>query len=233
MSSSRVTGVFPLDHDYMTADWGISNSVYDMDVGQWPSAPLTHQQLMNNNTEQSIPAELSQSPWSVVRLPPNQQVDAGVVTFAPQRGRPYEILRLREEILESRPALPVVFGPEPPVSPVIDDDMDGWEDLYGASSYAGSSTVHDSPRSEGLSWCQIDSSPLNSPSPGQVAGQSHMFKAVVPGSASPKSRGIRTRALTPQEKQETRDVRKAKACWACHLSKIKVGRGGLNLWNVG
>ena len=203
----------------MRAGWGTGNNIYEMGGGQWPSAPLTHQHSMCN-MEPLIPTEMSQSPWSVARLPPNQRADPGCVTFEPPAGRPLEILRVREEVLESKK----VFGPEPSISPMM-DDIDGWEDVYPCtgSSYASSSTVHDSPRSEGFSWHLIDSSPLNSPSPVQIAGPSHEFAATnITGSVSPKSRGGRTRALTPQEKQETLDVRKAKACWACHLSKIKV-----------
>lgn len=216
MGSPQLNDAFPLDNEFMSEGWGAGNNIYEIGGGQWPSSSLTHQQLMGN-MEPLIPTELSQSPWSVERMPPNQTADPACVTFEPPPGIPLKILKAREEVLESKKP----FGPDPPVSPMDDD---GWEDIYMnmGSSYAGSSTVHDSPRSEGQSWLQIDSSPFNSPSPVQIAGQ-HIFTATnITGSASPKSRGGRTRALTPQEKQETLDVRKAKACWACHLSKIKV-----------
>jgi hypothetical protein len=41
----------------------------------------------------------------------------------------------------------------------------------------------------------------------------------------------RQRALTSQEKQEAVVARKAMACWACHLSKIKV-RSSISIFYI-
>jgi hypothetical protein len=216
MGSPQFADVFPLDNDCMTTDWASADNFYGTEYGHWASAPLTHQQPAES-VQHFVKTELSHSPWSAERLPPNHRADAGCVTFEPPRGSPYETFKAREEYLDSGQTLPVMFGPEP-VSPMIDEG-DDWEVVH---SYAGSSTVHDSPRSEGISWCQIDSSPQNSPSPYQVAGHSNLFGTQVPESSSPRPPRGRQRALTTQEKREALDVRKAKACWACHLSKIKV-----------
>ena len=218
MDSPQLTDVFPLDSDCMNVDWGRANDFYGMECGNWTPTPLTHQQLLENG-QPPIATEQSHSPWSGERLPPTLRADAGCVAFEPARGAPYATFRAREEYLHSRQEFPVVFNPEP-VSPMVDEESDDWEVV---NSYVGSPTVHDSPKSDGVSWFQVDSSPQSSPSPCQVAGQSHMFSTRVSGSSSPRPPRGRQRALTTKEKREALDVRKAKACWACHLSKIKVG----------
>ena len=217
MGSPQINDVFPLDNDYMNVDWANPNDFYGTECGNWTPTPSTHQQLLGNG-QPLIPTELTHSPWSVERLPANLRADAGCVAFEPARGAPYDTFRAREEYLHSRQEFPVVFGPEP-VSPVVEEERDDWEVI---NSYAGSSTMHDSPKSDGVSWYQVDSSPQDSPSPYQVGGQSYVFSTRVSGSLSPKPPRGRQRALTTKEKREALVVRKAKACWACHLSKIKV-----------
>lgn len=210
MGSPSLTDGFSYDNDLMTMDWINANNYYGPECGPWGQPPITQQQQLRNGP--------SQGPWSVEALPVNHSPNAGCVAFEPDRGMPYEAFRAGEEYLASGQHFPVMFGPEP-VSPMVDEESDGWEVIR---SYASSMTVHDSPKSEGFSWSQVDLSPQNSPSPCQVTGHSHIFSANMPEPPSPKAPRGRQRALTTQEKQEASDVRKAKACWACHLSKIKV-----------
>jgi hypothetical protein len=194
---------FSFNNDSPTMDW---INAYGPECGTWGPATVTQQQLLSSG-----------QPWSVERLPANHSANPGCVAFEPDRGPSYVPFKAGEDYLVSGQHFPVMFGPEP-VSPIVDDEGEDWEVIC---SYPNSIIVLDSPKSEELSWSQVDFSPQNTPSPCQVTGHSHMFSAIVPESPSSKPRG-RQRALTKQEKQEASDVRKAKACWACHLSKIKV-----------
>lgn len=55
----------------------------------------------------------------------------------------------------------------------------------------------------------------------------HVF-SVAKGSRSRKYPRGRRRSLTAQEKGEALEIRKVKACWTCHLSKIKVLLGQIS-----
>lgn len=97
-----------------------------------------------------------------------------------------------------------------PASPTGDGTSDGWVMTSGpSSSYALS---HHSPYSHG--------SPVSHSSPvrAEVHTHSHVFDADARVS-KPKGR---QRSLTTKEKKDAREVRDAKACWACHISKTKV-----------
>jgi hypothetical protein len=202
----------------MTAGWNGVGKVYETEGTHWPPSSPPHPQAMED-VQTVIPTTLSHSPWNVERLPPHHRADAGSGTFEPTRGAPYDTYIAREEYITAREQLAPVFGPEP-VSPVVEEESDEWE--YIPPYASSSTTVHGSPQSEILTWQQIASSPQSSPSPNQIGGYPLMFTARPRGSSSPKSTRGRQRALTPQEKQHALEVRKAKACWACHLSKIKV-----------
>jgi hypothetical protein len=200
---------FLFEHDYTNAVWAAAGNMCEWD----PS----HLQLIEG-AQPAMPTALSHSPWNVERIPGDHEAGAGCGAFEPARGTPYDIFRAREEFMNARQALPAAFIPEP-VSPIL-DESDEWELI---ASCAGSSpTVHDSPLSDGASWCQIGPSPQSTPSPDQAVGHSHVFSAYSRGSSSSKLPRGRQRALTAQERRAALEVRKAKACWACHLSKIKV-----------
>lgn len=162
-----------------------------------------------------IPTEIRQEPWSAERLPPGHTAGAGCVTFEPDRVPGYDNFALREPIRRTDISY---FGPQP-VSPAADEEVDEYDVVH---SNSGSSMAHESPKSEGASWCIIDSSPQDSPSPYQAMGHSSVFSSRGRSPLSPKPPRGRQRALTTQQRSEALSVRKAKACWACHLSKIKV-----------
>lgn len=177
----------------------------------------THLQV-NEDAHPSMPPAPSHSPWNVERIPGNHAAGAGGGTFEPARGTPYDIFRAREEYINARQAFPSAFIPEA-VSPIL-DDSDEWEHI--ASCPSSSPTVHDSPQSDGALWCQIGPSPQSTPSPDQTVRHSHIFSAYSRETSSSKLPRGRQRALTAQQRRAALEVRKAKACWACHLSKIKV-----------
>jgi hypothetical protein len=202
----------------MTAEWNCVGNIYETEGTHWPPSSPPHPQAMED-IQSAIPTTLSHSPWNVEGLPPHHRADAGSGTFEPTRGAPYETYIAREEYINAREQPAPVFGPEP-VSPVVEEESDEWE--FIPSSASSSTAVHGSPQSESLTWQQIGLSPQSSPSPNQIGGHPLMFTACPRGSSTAKSTRGRQRPLTVQEKQEALEVRKAKACWACHLSKIKV-----------
>lgn len=119
-----------------------------------------------------------------------------------QPSQSYGIQLLNDEYLKPRQG--------DPASPTGDGASDGWVVTSGpSSSYALS---HHSPYSHG--------SPVSHSSPvrAEVHQHSHVFDADARVS-KPKGR---QRSLTTKEKKDAREVRDAKACWACHISKTKV-----------
>jgi len=138
------------------------------------------------------------------------------VAFEPKRGNPYETHMARQLYLDTTQQNTRSFGPEPISSPCDQSETEGWVvTSHAPSSYAPS---HGSPRSHG--------SPVSHPpSPTQQEAEhhSHIFNAL-PGISKVKLTRGRQRGLTPLEKKQARDVRDAKACWACHISKTKVRR---------
>lgn len=81
----------------------------------------------------------------------------------------------------------------------------------------------ESPKSNDSPWSHIDSLPT-SPTPLQqhAEAHSHVFSARTGDTKSTTTTRGRHRALTTQQRQEALKVRMAKACWSCHISKIKV-----------
>ncbi len=140
----------------------------------------------------------------------------GTVAFEPRRGSGYEAHVTRQHYLDTGKVSTKYFGPEP-ISPGSQSETEGWVVAsYAPSSYAAS---HGSPHSHG-------SPASHPPSPLQhdPKRHSHIFDSLpgVQKTATKLTRG-RQRGLTALEKKQARDVRDAKACWACHISKTKVG----------
>lgn len=206
----------------MIPDWNNAEDVYTAN-SQWSLATATQadvQELQNAYPEHTpTPA---QSPWNSESAQDNvygANATTGCVAFEPPPGAPFETFRIREEYLQNSLPIPEVFGTEP-ISPSGDGESEGWDVV--ASYPASTIRSYDSPRSQDSPWSLVNSPPPSSSSPQQSnETHSHVFSAYPgePKTAAPRGR---QRALTVQEKQEALVVRKAKACWACHLSKIKV-----------
>jgi hypothetical protein len=196
---------------------------YTTERMQWSMATATQNHIQNyQNTYSEHTPTPAQNPWNSQFAQDHGfgvEATTGGVAFEPPRGVPYNTFRVSEEYLRTDHQIPETYGIEP-VSPAVDGDIDGWQVV---PSYPPSSTYsYDSPQSQGSPWSHVGSPPPSSSPPQQhVEPHSHVFSAYPGEPKSAPTRG-RQRALTSQEKQEALVVRKAKACWACHLSKIKV-----------
>lgn len=137
--------------------------------------------------------------------------NSGVSAFEPPPAPPYYMHITRQELLDTGQSTSRTFGPEP-VSPAGESESDGWVVPSYPSSYAAS---HGSPKSHNSPASHISSPPQHEPE------HQHIFTSH-PDVPKPRPLRGRQRGLTTQEKKQARDVREAKACWACHISKIKV-----------
>ena len=136
----------------------------------------------------------------------------GCNTFEPERGSPYFINEARQEYLDAgQPQLIEPVG-QSSTTVVSESEDESWAVPSYSSSYAPS---QNSPQSQG--------SPLShAASPLQIEMEHHHVFSSMPGIEKTKATKGRQRNLTTEEKKHARDVRFAKACWACHLSKTKV-----------
>lgn len=207
---------YPVDGDYCMPDW----DYYPPSLNPYITGPLTHESLQEQQQYNEIsPSSLSENPWNYRYLQQENNfaanADAGIVAFEPSPGAPFEVYNTGEQFLESaqHDSKSMITDPLSP---------SGTEEWLVVPSHASSSVpAHESPRSAGSPWSHVSSPVPKSESPPPSAEiHSHVFSAYA-GVAGPKLPRGRQRALTVQEKREALDVRKAKACWACHLSKIK------------
>ena len=221
--SPQYSSDFQFDPEIITPEWTGVEGAYTTESVQWPMAIATQNRMPNyQNAYSDHTPTPSQSPWNSQTARDHGggvEATTGSVTFEPDRGAPYETYRLGEDYLRIGHQISEAYGIEP-VSPLTDGEIDGWQVV---SSYPPSSTYsYDSPQSQGSPWSHIRSpSPSSSPPEQPAEPHSHVFSVFLGEPKLASTRG-RQRALTSQEKQEALVVRKAKACWACHLSKIKV-----------
>ena len=179
--------------------------------GSSSSATLIPQQTQSAEIDLSMTLTLNMAnPWtSQVN---NSQFDAtpGNVTFQLPPGSGYDTHVKRQELLDTRQNTPKASGHDP-LTPSNQSD-DSWAlASYTPGSYAAS---HGSPHSH-------ESPPSHPSSPQDEREHRHIlnFEADSPKSKLPRGR---QRGLTDTEKKQAREVRDAKACWACHISKTKV-----------
>jgi len=212
-------------------DWRAD--MYPAGTGQYSVESLAHHTSHESNQYPEESAILNRSPWHSQYLQDDSfgaGPGAGCVAFEPNQGPTFDAYLMGEQFLENH-------HPDQLDSKAIDLEPlspAGTEEWQVVPSYPSSSIPsHESPHSEGSPWSRISTPPLNSASPpahsethadvqaeAHTEDHGHIFSAY-PGIAGPKLPRGRQRALTSQEKREALDVRKAKACWACHLSKIK------------
>jgi hypothetical protein len=202
---------FPFEHDF------IPNFSYQ-DVYSTEAPQLSSTTIMPQAPNPDDNSLLSPVPWDSQNAQISDfqfNANSGIVTFEPKKGNAYGTHLARQQYLEVAQQSGIHFGPEPMTSPFDQSDTEGW---VGTSSLAPSSYApsHGSPQSHG-------SPASHPPSPSQhdPDHHSHIFNAL-PGLPKAKLTRGRQRGLTPLEKKQARDVRDAKACWACHISKTKV-----------
>lgn len=225
MDSPSFQPDFTLDRDFqaLPTDYGFTDVYAGQQLAQWSSTTLTT--LQQNRTPQlEDPSTLSSIPWSpqvVQRSRFQANANSGILAFEPFRGPTYNTHIAREEYLQAGQPF---FGPDR-ASPSLDSEHEEWIlASYNPSSYAAS---HNSPHSQG--------SPIShASSPSYVEVEHHhIFTSdprVAPKAKAP-TRG-RQRNLTALEKKSAREVRDAKACWACHISKTKVCMAQFNIERV-
>lgn len=236
-ASLPATSTFPFDNNTFTSlDWSFS----DIFPAQ-PTAPSAAPLLETPQLLQRGRYIRSQNPWNAHDAHGNvfnENPNTGCVTYEtepspihsydPERSplHPYEPERSPLPYETSSPIENT--GLSLPDQGPLSNDLYGselprhnWFDESDAStSYSntlytpshGSPASHHSPRPQGS---------LPPPSPNDAGNHSHVFSAYAEPQKNKVTRG-RVRPLTDKEKREARDVRQAGACWACHLSKIKV-----------
>lgn len=220
--SPQYPDVFGFEPDFIAPDFNGIEDIFTTENVQWPLAAATPNHIHNyQNTYSEHTPTPAQSPWNSQAAQENgfgADATAGCMAFEPARGVPYDTFRVGEEYLQTDHRNSEPYSAEPR-SPAWEGESDGWQMI---PSYPPS-TIHsyDSPQSQGSPWSHVGSpSPSSSPPKQHTEPHSHVFSAYPGEPQSAPARG-RQRPLTSQEKQEALVVRKAKACWACHLSKIK------------
>jgi len=213
---------FALEPDYLTTQWAGIEDEYKFENDQWASAIIPDAQVQNFQSVFSGNAQIpSQSTWDSHAAQDNgEEADqaTGRVAFESPPALSYKTVPVGAQCLRSDQRMTDAFAAQP-VSPTWDGENEEW---YIVPSHPPSSIrSQESPRSQDSPWSHIGSPPPGvSSSQTQSDLHSHIFSAYLGEQKAPPVRG-RQRALTFQEKQEALVVRKAKACWACHLSKIK------------
>jgi hypothetical protein len=182
--------------------------MYTSTDSQWSATTLTQpKQASASPIESSL---MSNVPWTPQQLQVSKfqtDVNAGNGVFEPPRESPYDTYKAREQYLETGPSSQGSVGTEV-ATPVVDSDSESWVITSTRSNYTPS---HSSPRSQG-------SPPSHASSPRH---HSHVFSSHPTTNKGKITKG-RQRGLTQLEKKQAREVRDAKACWACHISKTKV-----------
>lgn len=225
-TSLPTTSAFPFDNTFTPVDWSFGG-IFSTE----PTAPSAAPPLDTSNILHRGRYIRSQNPWNPHDAHGSafgETSNAGCVAYEPESS-PLHSYKPDRSPLPYDTSSPVandrftvpgqgqsskdVYGPEPPNTNWFDesDESTSYSNTLYTPSH-GSPVSHHSPQSRG-------SQPP--PSPSDVGHHSHVFSAFPEPQKNKVTRG-RVRPLTDKEKREARDVRQAGACWACHLSKIKV-----------
>ncbi|KAG9241486.1 hypothetical protein BJ878DRAFT_225437 [Calycina marina] len=189
----------------------------------WSQQTITQQQKQSAYSN-DIPSHLSI--LSDSQSAHNSNVDSSTLTrdnaFKFGLGSPYGTYPPTQQYLDPNSQLVTGSLIHGPISPNQESDNEhDWDKVSATTSCANSPIrSHGSPRSD-ASWQIIDTPPESFDSPQSQTDHIHIFHSTLPGLFSPKLPKGRQRQLSSQEKKEALEVRKAGACWACHLSKIK------------
>lgn len=185
---------------------------YNSDPSRW-AYHFSHPESNHDFALDESSFILQQESWSNAGTAPNSEPRSGSFAF---QSSPEEGFEMYLSDQEPGDDLCTVHTPQTGISPKADEnELEGWQPVE-VPSYPNSSI--ESP-------FEVIESPHQTPSPKNQQPNEHQhILTFYPGvtKASNKALRGRQRRLTAKEKQEARQVREAKACWACHLSKIKV-----------
>lgn len=221
-SSSNVAGSgsshFPVSFEFgngLVPHWSSDMNLYETEAAQWSAITLTapHQQLQLQIEDIPGVPQHPSAPWSSQDGAYRHNASSGGVAFEPVRGTSYETHITRQGFLDVYQSNAQYNGADP-VSPISDNDGSWAIVSQAASNYTPSN---------GSSVSQPTPPPCTSSLPHQQIEirHSHIYNSLSKPSKKKALRG-RQRCLTTIEKKQAREVRDAKACWACHISKTKV-----------
>jgi hypothetical protein len=227
-----VTSAFTFENQFaMPTAWDFNtvNDIFPMPLPQPSVTPL----MEAPDLESEGRYIRSQARWNSNGAPDNtfgDGVAANPVAFDPESS---PLGSLHDDSFGlSNSSTNNVYGPEPLQTNWFDesDSSTSYSNTLYTPSH-GSPVSHHSPHSQTRSPHSHSRSPhshTHSPrsqaspaSSHDASHHSHVFSAYPEPQKGKVTRG-RVRPLTDKEKREARDVRQAGACWACHLSKIKV-----------
>jgi hypothetical protein len=210
--SPQLLEELPLDNEFFQLSDYNYGEVYSEEVAQWPSpsGTLVPQQTPSPQIGHSMTLTINPPiPWNSQDQGSSLQYDAtsGVAVFQQHPGPTYTTHMERERFLETGQPIDNSLAPEA-VTPATESDGGSWAIVPSYANSYGSPNSHGSPAS-------------HPPSPSRDEMEHrHMFSTRVDKTKPKLPRG-RQRGLTDVEKKQARDVRDAKACWACHISKTK------------
>ena len=221
-------------------DYNDLNPMYSMQIPQSSTTTLTQVQLRQVPQAEN-PFINSNTTWSTEQAHMSNfafYATPGCNTFGPERGSPYFINEDRQKYLDAGQPQLVEFHGQNSVTVNAESEDENWVEPSYPSSYApsqdspqpvGSPQSYGSPQSQGSPQSH-SSPPLQAASPLQIVMEQrhhhqHVFSSMT-GIGNTNATKGRQRNLTNEEKKHARDVRFAKACWACHLSKTKVSVPG-------
>ena len=171
---------------------------YSMGCKSWTSDDFSLQPFVEHTQSGQFSLQ-SLPPWDSEYCHFEIDANPGVVAFEPPRGAPFKIYQTREALLNHSPPT----------------DQIGWQEQHTTGGYVGED------------YGQSQSPPVFGPQVSENFSEealelhSHIFSSV-PGMEIPRGHTGRTRKLTPEQKEQAKAVRQARACWACRLSKQKV-----------
>jgi hypothetical protein len=159
-----------------------------------PPDPTFQQRPQYHSPAQAFPES---QPWTTYG--PDRSgggVGTGVGAFGLNPGPGYDALMNQEGPLDHSPTGPRFVGPRPPASV-----SNGYNRSLALEPPSGTEDEESSPE--------------------LIGSHEHVFSSI-PGLGVPEGHRDKVRKLSPERKRRTLAVRRNGACWACHLSKIRV-----------
>lgn len=186
------------DSQWSLIDDNMAKQNYNMQPVPIPHIPWTPEQLPLSRTQSEEGSETA--------IFDQQQIAAQPITACKSNNT-------KEEYADNYALKNEFVCHEKPATPPGESDNDSWIIPFEPKNCT---PTHSSPGSS-----RSVRSQTSSPRQNEVHNHGHVFTSFA-GIRKPKISKGRQRNLTPLEKKQAREVRDAKACWACHISKTKV-----------